>query len=36
MAEEELVCRNVINTNLAYGPKTCMVRDLGNTGVFNN
>jgi len=34
MAEGELVCRNVINTNLAYGPKTCTVRVLGNTGVF--
>jgi hypothetical protein len=33
MAEGELVYRNVINKTLAYGRKTCMVRDLGNTGV---
>jgi hypothetical protein len=32
--EGELVCRNVINTTLAYGPKTCTVRDVGNRGLF--
>jgi hypothetical protein len=34
MAAGELVCRNGINTNLAYGPKARMVRDPGNIGVF--